>query len=148
MIRMVLAMLWLGLCALPAPAQQRPATQPQRPPAQAAPQPEQPPAPPEPLPPYNAELMKLSETMGSIAFLRTLCVGTDEPLWRDKMTQLIESEARSPARREALAGAYNQGFRAYALTYRACTESAREALVRLAREGDRLSRALATRFGG
>jgi uncharacterized protein (TIGR02301 family) len=130
-----------GLQASPAAAQPRPATTPPAP----APQPE---PPSEPLPPYNAELMRLSETMGAIAFLRTLCTGADEPVWRERMAALIESEAKTTARREALAGAYNQGFRAYAITYRACTESAQEALVRLAREGDRLARALAGRFGG
>ena len=131
----------MSLClASPAMAQQRGSQPPQ--PAQPAPQ------PPEPLPPYNAELMRLSEAMGSIAFLRTLCTGADEPIWRERMAALIESEARTQARRDDLAGAYNQGYRAYALTYRTCTESAQEALVRLAREGDQLSRALSGRFGG
>jgi uncharacterized protein (TIGR02301 family) len=128
----------LPVCdALPALAQQRPSAQ------QPAPEPE-----PEQLPPYNTELMRLSETMGAIAFLRTLCTGADEPIWRERMSALIESEARTTARREALAGAYNQGFRGYALTYRSCTQSAQEALVRLARDGDRLSRSLSGRFGG
>ncbi|MGL4727201.1 MAG: TIGR02301 family protein, partial [Bosea sp. (in: a-proteobacteria)] len=117
----------------------------QQPAPSQAPAPE---PPPEPLPPYNTDLMKLSEVMGAIAFLRTLCTGADEAIWRDRMAMLIESEARTPPRREALAGAYNQGFRGYALTYRSCTESAQEALVRLARDGDRLSRALSGRFGG
>jgi uncharacterized protein (TIGR02301 family) len=138
MLRLALSAL---LIASPTMAQQRGSTPPQ------APQPVQP-APPEPLPPYNAELMRLAEAMGSIAFLRTLCTGSDEAIWRERMAALIESEARTPSRREELAGAYNQGYRAYALTYRSCTESAQEALVRLAREGDRLSRSLSNRFGG
>jgi uncharacterized protein (TIGR02301 family) len=144
-VRIVLAALCLG--ATPLLAQPRP---PAPPPAAAqggAAIPQQDTAP-EPLPPYNGDLLNLSQTMGAIAFLRTLCTGSDEPVWRERMASLIESEAKTVARREMLAGAYNQGFRGYALTYRTCTESAQEALVRLARDGERLSRALSGRFGG
>ena len=134
--------------ALPSAAQQRRAT---RPAPQAEPPKEQPqPAAPEPEIdlPYEPELLKLSEVMGSLAFLRELCTGSAEPLWRERMAALIDSEGRSAARKARLAGAWNRGFRAYALVYRSCTPSAREALVRLAREGDTLAATLAGRFGG
>jgi uncharacterized protein (TIGR02301 family) len=134
-----LALAILAVVAFPALAQQgRNAA----PPAQPQPAPEAPP------PPYEPELLKLSEAMGSIAFLRGLCTGAEEPVWRERMASLIESEASSPARREKLAGAYNRGYRSYALVYRNCTPAAQEALVRLAREGEGLSRTLAGRFGG
>ncbi len=129
----------LAILASPAPAQQGRNAAPPAPP-QSAPEP--------PPPPYEPELLRLSEAMGSIAFLRGLCTGAEEPVWRERMSSLIESEARTPARREKLAGAYNRGYRSYALVYRNCTPSAQEALVRLAREGEGLSRALAGRFGG
>ena len=106
------------------------------------------PVPEAPPPPYDPELLKLSEAMGSMAFLRVLCTGAEEPVWRERMSALMDAEARSSARRERLAAAYNRGYRSYALVYRNCTESAQEALVRLAREGEALSRTLAGRFGG
>jgi uncharacterized protein (TIGR02301 family) len=111
------------------------------PPAPASPAPETP-------PPYEPDLLKLAEAMGSIAFLRVLCTGTEEPVWRERMASLIESEGRTPARRDTLTATYNRGYRSYALVYRTCTASAEEALVRLAREGESLSRTLAGRFGG
>ena len=121
-------------------APQQPAASQQ--PAAPSPEPEQ------PLPPYDPELVKLSDVMGSIAFLRLLCTGSEEPIWREKMAALMESEGRSTARRERLAAIFNRGYRSYALVYRSCTASAEEALVRLAREGETLSRKLAGRFGG
>ena len=43
------------------------------------------------------------------------------------MQILLEAEGTTPGRRERLAGAYNKGYQAYALTYRVCTPSAQEA---------------------
>ena len=48
----------------------------------------------------------------------------------------------------SLAGAYNRGYRGYALTYRTCTPSATEAATRYLAEGERLSHAISGRFGG
>lgn len=130
----------LNLC-LPghAPAQS------QRPPAAPA----QPPAPAEPPPsPYEPQLLELAEIMGSLAYLRTLCAGKEAQTWRERMAALIEAEGRTPASRERLTGAFNRGFRAYAPTHRTCTEGSEEAAARLATEGQKLSRALAGRYGG
>lgn len=145
--RAALALLATLALAAPAAAQQT-----RRPAGTAQPAPKQEPVPPAPEPeidlPYEPELLKLSEAMGALAFLRGLCTGAEEPLWRERMAALIESEGRSAARKARLAAAWNRGFRAYALVYRSCTLSAQEALVRLAREGEALSKALAGRFGG
>jgi uncharacterized protein (TIGR02301 family) len=133
--------------ALPALAQtQRPQ---QRPATTVAPAPPAPEPLPEPPPaPYEPDLLRLAEIMGSLAYLRSLCGGPEASGWREKMIALIESEGRSPARKERLAGAYNRGFRAYALTHRACSPTAEEATVRLGTDGEKLSRILAGRFGG
>jgi uncharacterized protein (TIGR02301 family) len=118
----------------PAPAQ-RPAEPPQA-------EPEPPPAP------YEPQLLQLAEIIGSLAYLRTLCEAREAQGWRERMAALLESEGRSPLRRERLTGAYNRGFRAYAATHRVCSEGSQEASVRLAAEGEKLARALAGRFGG
>jgi uncharacterized protein (TIGR02301 family) len=110
------------------------------------PAPETPPEPPPP--PYEKDMLRLSEIMGSLAFLRTLCNAADANEWRKRMTALIDAEANSQSRREKLAGAYNKGFRAFALTYRGCTSSANVAIERYLAEGRALSRAIAGRFGG
>ena len=118
-----------------------PAPQPQQP-APAQPQAEPPP------PPYEKELLRLSEVMGSLAFLRSLCAAKDAPEWPRRMQALLDAEGTTPARKERLAGAYNRGYRGFAVTYRVCTDSAAEATARYLKEGEALSRGIAGRFGG
>jgi uncharacterized protein (TIGR02301 family) len=98
--------------------------------------------------PYDRDLLRMSEIIGALAFLRGLCSAPDAADWPARMKALIESEGVTPARRDRLAGAYNRGYRGYALTYRVCTPAAHEAAARYVAEGDRLSHALAGRFGG
>ena len=136
--------------ALPAPVlgqqQQRP---PARQNAKPAEKEKEPPPPAEPPPaPYDRDLMRLSEIIGSLAFLRGLCGGPDAAEWPRRMSALMEAEGVTPGRRERLAGAYNRGYRGYALTYRVCTPAATLATSRFLAEGERLSQALAGRFGG
>ncbi len=121
-----------------------------RPPAtQPAPAPQPEPPPPEPPPaPYEKELLRLSEILGSLTFLRGLCGERDAGEWRRRMEAIMEAEGTSPGRRERLAGAYNRGYRSYAITYRACTPNAHAAIARHVREGETLSRSLAGRYGG
>jgi uncharacterized protein (TIGR02301 family) len=109
---------------------------------QAGPQPESPPAP------YEKDLLRLAEVMGSLAFLRTLCNASDAPEWPKRMQALIDTEGTSPGRKERLAGAYNRGYRSFSITYRICTASAAEATARYLKEGETLSRGIAGRFGG
>ncbi|WP_246733385.1 TIGR02301 family protein [Methylobacterium sp. BTF04] len=106
------------------------------------------PAPEPPPAPYDRDLMRLSEIIGALAFLRELCVTPDAVEWPARMKALMEAEGVTPGRRDRLAGAYNRGYRGYALTYRICTPSAHEAAGRFVAEGERLSHALASRFGG
>ena len=123
------------------PQSQRPQQQPQQQ-AEPAPVVEPPPAP------YEKELLRLAEIMGSLAMLRPLCSAPDAPEWGRRMQILLEAEGTTPGRRERLAGAYNKGYRAYALTYRVCTPSAQEASVRFLGEGEQLARSITGRYGG
>ncbi|MHB2169646.1 TIGR02301 family protein [Alsobacter sp. R-9] len=129
--------------ARPRPAAPRPATP--KPPEPSKAEAEQPEPPP---PPYEPKLLRLSEILGALAFLRPLCGGNDETEWRGRMTQLIDAEASTTGRRERLAGAYNKGYREYALTYRRCTPAAEVAITRFVDEGGKLARELASRYGG
>ncbi|WP_246529486.1 TIGR02301 family protein [Microvirga zambiensis] len=132
----------------PQQQQQRRPQQSQRP--QQAPQQQAEPAPVvEPPPaPYEKELLRLAEIMGSLAMLRPLCSAPDAPEWGRRMQILLEAEGTTPGRRERLAGAYNKGYQAYALTYRVCTPSAQEASVRFLGEGEQLARSITGRYGG
>ena len=144
-MRRVLILAACLVAALPALAQQ---TKPK-----AAPKPteKEAPAPPPPADtpaPYDRDLLRLSEIIGSLSFLRELCGNPDAPEWPARMKALLDAEGTSPGRRDRLAGAYNRGYGGYAVTYRVCTPSAVEAATRYIAEGERLSVALAGRFGG
>lgn len=130
--------------------QQRRPQQSQKPAQQSQPQQQAEPAPAvEPPPaPYEKELLRLAEIMGSLAMLRPLCSAPDGSEWSRRMQILLEAEGTTPGRRERLAGAYNKGYQAYALTYRMCTPSAQEASVRFLSEGEQLARNITGRYGG
>jgi uncharacterized protein (TIGR02301 family) len=126
-------------------SQQRQAPQPQQQPQQQA---EPAPAVEPPAAPYEKELLRLAEIMGSLAMLRPLCSAPDATEWSRRMQVLLEAEGTTPGRKERLAGAYNKGYQAYALTYRVCTPSAQEASVRFLAEGEQLARNITGRYGG
>ncbi len=127
----------------PKPAETRPATPA---PGVAALPPVQP-VPEGPPPVYEPQLLRLSEVLGALAFLRPLCGGGDEAEWRNRMDQLIQAEASTPQRRERLAGAWNRGYRGSSLTYRRCTPNAELLIARYLTEGSRLARELVGRYG-
>jgi uncharacterized protein (TIGR02301 family) len=132
------------LFAAPSFAQQ---AQPRRQPAAPA----QPATPPRPALPaeYERPILELSETIGSLAFLTTLCrPAPGQNPWRRRMEELVESEGSANANREKLMGAYNQGFSAFSTTYRQCTDAARAARSVLVREAARLARDIERRYGG
>ena len=100
------------------------------------------------VPPYEADLERLAERLGTLTLLRDLCHDGDADAWRDRMTALLDAEAKSGPRRDRLVGAFNRGFRGYAASYHSCTPSARLVIARSLAESERLTRELETRYGG
>ena len=96
-------------------------------------------------PPYQAEMERLSEILGSLYFLQPLCQPGLED-WRAQMGELIMLDEPDEDRRQRLAGAFNDGYAAYARLYRVCTVSAAEALTRLLVEAERTARDIHSRF--
>ncbi len=97
-------------------------------------------------PPYQGEMERLSEILGSLYFLAPLCRPSSEPDWRQQMADLIELDQPDDDRRQRLAGAFNAGYEAYARLYRACTVSADEAMTRLLLEAEKTARDIHGRF--
>ena len=96
-------------------------------------------------PPYQRQMERLAEIMGSLYFLQPLCeAGTED--WRAQMAELITLDEPDEDRRQRLAGAFNVGYAAYSRFHRACTPAAREALTRLLVEAERTARDIHTRF--
>lgn len=96
-------------------------------------------------PPYQRQMERLSEIMGSLYFLQPLCEAGDED-WRAQAAELIELDEPDEDRRQRLAGAFNTGYTAFSRFHRQCTPASREALARLLTEAQRLARDIHTRF--
>lgn len=97
--------------------------------------------------PYDAQLARLSEILGSIHYLRSLC-GEEDGDWRQSMQELLDAETASePRRRERLTAAFNRGYRSFASVHASCTDSARTAEERYRNEGATLAAEIAARFG-
>ena len=99
-------------------------------------------------PPYEADLLRLSELMGALAYLRDLCHDGDGPEFRRRIAGLIEADPRPQEQKDQLAGAFNRGFDGYRLTYRLCTANAEATIAAYLSETQRLAKAMATRYGG
>jgi uncharacterized protein (TIGR02301 family) len=63
------------------------------------------------------------------------------------MEQLLASENPSPDRKARFVASFNRGYRSFDGVYVACTASATEAISRYMKEGEELSRDIATRYG-
>ncbi|WP_442578387.1 TIGR02301 family protein [Mesorhizobium sp. ASY16-5R] len=96
--------------------------------------------------PYENGLLRLSEVLGSLHFLRSLCGETGDR-WRGEMEKLLAAENPDPARRERFVARFNRGYRSFADNYTSCTASATEAISRYMKEGEELSREIAARQG-
>jgi uncharacterized protein (TIGR02301 family) len=85
--------------------------------------------------PYDEKLMRLSEILGAVHYLRELCGGNDGQAWRDRMRELMDAEGSSALRRARLSRSFNNGYRSYSRTYNSCTASAQTAINRFLAEG-------------
>ncbi len=121
-----------------------------RAPAPARPQaaPATPASPAEQAIPYEPQLLRLAEILGSLSFLRDLCGAGDGDRWRAQMAALIGSEGTTEGRKERLAGAFNKGFRGFEQSYRTCTPNAELVITLYIDEGERIARDVSSRYGG
>ena len=133
----VAGLLVLALAPLPALAQSD---------GEAEAEPEQPQV--KVLPPaYDSQMMRLSEILGALHYLRELCGANEGQMWRDEMKNLIEKEEPTAERRAMMTARFNRGFRGFQETYRECTDAAIEANNRYLFEGARLAGEIPGRYG-
>ena len=92
--------------------------------------------------PYDERLMRLSEILGAVHYLRELCGANDGQAWRDRMKELMDAEGSTALRRAKLTRSFNNGYRSYSRTYNSCTPSAQSAISRFLTEGADIADAL------
>ena len=88
---------------------------------------------------YERNLLRLSQVLGAIHHLREIRNANEGQLWRQKMVELLETEAPSPQRRALLVQRFNQGYRGHQLTYRTCTRKAGAKALKFVKEGSALA---------
>ncbi|MCW2285629.1 uncharacterized protein (TIGR02301 family) [Rhodoblastus acidophilus] len=132
--------------AKPKPKKPRAKQEQRRPVAKAEPKKPDAPKVEGPPPPFEPQLLRLSEIMGALAVLDPLCGDSGKAGWRDNMQKLMDAQESGPMQRERLAGAYNRGLRGYTYFHRRCTDGAELARVRLMDEGGRLAHEIATTY--
>lgn len=96
--------------------------------------------------PFESRLVRLSEILGSLHFLRNLC-GEEGEEWRGEMEALLEAENPDEERRARLVASFNHGYRSFESTYAVCTQSAIAAIRLYMSEGAELTRDTAIRYG-
>ena len=92
--------------------------------------------------PYDPQLLRLSEILGAVHYLRELCGAGDGQLWREQMRTLITAEGSTALRRARLTRSFNAGYRSYSRTYKVCTASAKTAIARFLTEGTEIAEKL------
>ncbi len=92
-----------------------------------------------PAPIYDEKLLRLSEILGALSFLRDLCGEPDGGAWRDEMNALLAAEKPAPQRRTRLIARFNHGFETFNAVYRTCTPSAELSISRYLSEGAALA---------
>jgi uncharacterized protein (TIGR02301 family) len=104
-------------------------------------------APSEPPPPiYEDKLLRLSEILGGLTFLRDLCGAGDGSAWKQEMNGLLSAERPPPLRRSRLIARFNHGFETFNAVYRTCTPSAELAISRYLTEGEALASDVRSRY--
>jgi uncharacterized protein (TIGR02301 family) len=96
--------------------------------------------------PFDGDLQRLAEILGTLHYLRGIC-GTNEGLkWRNQLQALIDAETPSGDRRTRMIAGFNRGYNGFQQTYRTCTPAAAVAIRRYIEEGSKISRDLTARY--
>jgi uncharacterized protein (TIGR02301 family) len=130
----------------PQPRYYRPAPRPAQPQPQPQQQEAQPQAPQNRPAPYDRDLQRLAEILGSLHFLRGICGSNEGQKWRNEAQVLIDTEAPSGERHEQMIASFNRGYRAFQQSYRTCTPAADFAIRRYLAEGAKIAREITARY--
>jgi uncharacterized protein (TIGR02301 family) len=96
--------------------------------------------------PFDGDLQRLSEILGTLHYLRGICGSNEGGKWRNEMQALIDAETPTGERRTRMIAAFNRGYNGFQQTYRTCTPAALVAIRRYIDEGSKISRDLTARY--
>ena len=96
--------------------------------------------------PYDADLQRLAEILGTLQYLRTICHANDGQKWRNQMQGLLDAEAPDGERHRKIVASFNRGYQGFQQTYRTCTPAADLVIRRYLDEGFRIARDITARY--
>ena len=96
--------------------------------------------------PFDGDLQRLAEILGTLHYLRGICGANEGAKWRNEMQALIDAETPSGERRTRMIAGFNRGYNGFQQTYRSCTPAATVAIRRYIEEGSKISRDLTARY--
>ena len=96
--------------------------------------------------PFDGDLQRLAEILGTLHYLRGICGTNEGGKWRNEMQALIDAETPSGDRRARMIAGFNRGYNGFQQTYRSCTPAATVAIRRYIEEGSKISRDLTARY--
>ena len=96
--------------------------------------------------PFDPDLLRLAEILGSLHYLRGICGSNEGQKWRNQMQALVDAETPGGDRRARMIASFNRGYRGFQQTYRSCTPAANTAIRRYLAEGSKISRDLTARY--
>ena len=96
--------------------------------------------------PYDGDLQRLAEILGSLQYLRTVCGAKEGQKWRAEMQALIDAEAPGGERKRRIVARFNSGYRGFEQVYRTCTPAADLAIRRYLDEGAKIAREITARY--
>lgn len=96
--------------------------------------------------PFDADLQRLAEILGTLHYLRGICGTNEGQKWRAEMQALVDAETPSGERRNRMIASFNRGYNGFQQTYRSCTPAANVAIRRYLEEGSKISRDLTARY--
>ena len=96
--------------------------------------------------PFDGDLQRLAEILGTLHYLRGICGTNEGGKWRNEMQALIDAETPSGQRRSQMIAHFNRGYRTYQQSYRTCTPAADLAIRRYLEEGSKIAREVTARY--
>ncbi len=96
--------------------------------------------------PFDPDLLRLAEILGSLHYLRGICGANEGQKWRNQMQALVDAETPGGDRRARMIASFNRGYRGFQQTYRTCTPGANTTIRRYLAEGSKISRDLTARY--
>ena len=96
--------------------------------------------------PFDNELQRFAEILGTLHYLRGICGSNEGGKWRNEMQALLDAETPTGERRTRMIAGFNRGYNGFQQTYRTCTPAATLAIRRYVDEGLKISRDLTARY--